>query len=351
MKFEKKVISNLNLCYSLADLTYKGEHCFLVAAEKKDPCYLFSEEGRLISVPWMLPGGVMTMQQIPGKDGAFLATHEFYSPNDSKNAKIVLCEPGEKDGWKIRTLVTAPFVHRFGILRRNGVQYLIICCLKSDHEYKDDWRFPGAVYAAVLPEDLSAYGGENELPIKKIRDGMLKNHGYCHCASAEMDRALVTCEEGVFLFTPPEEPTADWEIEQLLDVPASDAVLCDFDGDGQAELGIIEDFHGDRLSIYHHDEQGKYKKCWEHSEPLEMLHAIWAGELGGKNYFLAGNRKGNRKTLLIFYEDGEYREELLEQDTGAANVLHFVNRKGQDVIVAANREINEVAMFTLKKDR
>ena len=76
MKYQKKVISDLNLCYSLAELTYKGKHCFLVAAEKHDPCYLFDEAGTKIAEPWAGPGGVMTMQQVPEHDGQFLATHE-----------------------------------------------------------------------------------------------------------------------------------------------------------------------------------------------------------------------------------------------------------------------------------
>ena len=48
MKVEKKVISNLNKCYAMSQLTYKGENCFLVAAEKQDPCYLFAEDGTLL---------------------------------------------------------------------------------------------------------------------------------------------------------------------------------------------------------------------------------------------------------------------------------------------------------------
>lgn len=349
MRYQKKVISDLNLCYSLAELTYKGQHCFLVAAEKHDPCYLFDESGKKIGEPWEGPGGVMTMQQVPGQDGQFLATHEFYSPNDSKNARIVICT-SEPDGkWSVRTLVKAPFVHRFGILERNGVHYLIVCCLKSGHEYKDDWRFPGAVYAAALPENLDCFNENNQLKLVKLKDSMLKNHGYCTTKINGIEQALVTCEEGVFLFVPPETADGQWEIKQLLDVPASDGVLCDFDEDGQLELGIIEKFHGDVLSIYHMNENGEYKKCWEYPEKLEMLHAIWAGTLCGKKRFVVGNRKGNRKTLAVSWGDGTYQTEIIEENTGAANILHFVNSEKKDVIVAANREVNEIAMFTFEE--
>jgi hypothetical protein len=111
MKFDKKVIAKLNKCYSIAPLYYKGYQCLLVAAEKLGPCYLFDLNGNLLDTIWEGPGGVMTMVQVPDTDGQFLAVHEFYSPNDSANARIVVATPGE-NGWKISELVSLPFVHK-----------------------------------------------------------------------------------------------------------------------------------------------------------------------------------------------------------------------------------------------
>ena len=90
---KKKVLATLEKCYSVAPLSYKGQPHFLVAAEKHDRCILFDTQGKEVSTIWEGPGGVMTMVQIPGTDGRFLATHEFYSPNDSAQARIVLAEP------------------------------------------------------------------------------------------------------------------------------------------------------------------------------------------------------------------------------------------------------------------
>ena len=350
MKVEKKVISNLNKCYAMAELVDGGEHKFLVAAEKRDPCYLFSEDGELLETVWTEPGGIMTMQQVPGVDGQFLSTHKFFSPNDSADAKIVIATHKGKDDWEIRTLCEAPFVHRFGILERNGTRFLLVCCLKSGHEYKNDWRFPGACYASVLPADLSPFSAEHPLKLTKIKDGMLRNHGYRAIEIDGHDAAIVGCEEGTFLFTPPAKPNGEWEIEQLCGVPSSDSILLDFDGDGKLELGTISPFHGASLTVYHLDAFGNYVPTWKLPFPeadTDFLHATWSGTLAGVPAWVVGWRKGTRQTIAITYSDGTYKTEVIDSNTGCANLMHFVNKDGKDVLVATNREIDEAAMYTV----
>ena len=352
MKAEKKVISNLTKCYSMSEITVEGRHCFLVAAEKTDRCILFSEDGTELETVWTEPGGVMTMTPVPGTDGQFLATHRFFSPNDSKEAEIVIATRRGKGDWEIRTLCKAPFVHRFGILSRGGINYLIVCCLKTGHSFKNDWRFPGACFGAVLPSDLSCFDAEHPLPLTLIMDDMLKNHGYAKITHAGHDAALVACEEGTFLFDPPAVLGADWEVTELLSVPSSDSVLCDFDGDGQPELGCISPFHGNSLVIYHLDEDGNFVPQWKYARPeaeTEMIHATWACEMLGRPTWIVGWRKGTKDTIAITWdaEAGTYRTEYIDQNTGCANALHFKNSDGVDIVVGTNREIDEVAYYTI----
>ena len=121
--------------------------------------------------------------------------------------------------------------------------------LKSDHEYKDDFRSPGKVYAAVLPADLSGLDEEHPLKMKVIKDGMTRNHGYCRCSKDGRDGSVISCEEGVFWFEAPDAPRGEWKIEQLSDEAASDAMLIDLDGDGEEELFTMLPFHGDTIRI------------------------------------------------------------------------------------------------------
>lgn len=346
MKVTKKVIGSLEKCYAVTKLHYNGKDHFLVAAEKVNQCRLYDLDGNLEEVLWNEPGGIMTMQQVPGSNGQFLSTRKFYSPNDSKNASIVVVTPMGKDDWEVRVLVKLPFVHRFDILQSGGKNYLIACCLKTEHEYKDDWRFPGKVCVAELPEDLSTYTYDHQLELTCIKDGMLKNHGYYrHVEKDGSTSSIVSCDNGVFHFFPPKTPGGEWTIEQLTSDAASDGLLLDLNNDGVEELCTIAPFHGDTINIYE-KKDGKFKLAYTHPEKLEFMHAIFGGQICGKPVWILGHRKGKRY-LLAFTHDGEkYSAQVLDEGCGAANVMHFV-KDGKDYIVATNREVDEIAMYEL----
>lgn len=347
MKVEKKIISNLTKCYSIAPLHYHEQDYILLAAEKQDPCLLFDCEGNQVDKVWDGPGGTMSMVQVPGTDGQFLATHRFYSPNDSKEAEIVIVTPKAKGDWEVRTLVKLPFVHRFDILERNGVHYLIACALKSGHEYKEDWSMPGKVYAAVLPEDLSGFDENHQLKLEVLKDEMLKNHGYYRIPEQDKDTCVISADCGVYLFTPPAKPNEPWEIKQLIDTPASDAVLVDLDEDGEKELVVLSPFHGDVISIYKKTDS-VYQKVYEYEKTAEFTHAIYGGMLCGHPAAVIGHRKGERNLIAFRWNKAEekYQSEIIDRDCGSANVFHYM-KDGADRLISANREIDEVALYTL----
>lgn len=349
MKAVKKVIGKLNKCYSIAPLTYEGKEYFLVAAEKQDPCYLFDTEGNKVDTVWEDPGGVMSMVQVPGSNGQFLATHKFYSPNDSKEAKIVIVTPKAKGDWEVRTLVELPHVHRFDIVKRNGVNYLIACALKSGHEFKEDWSMPGKVYAAVLPEDLSSFNDENQLKLTVLKENMLKNHGYYRVVEDGVETSVVSADCGVFQFIPPKSKDGEWEIKTIITEPTSDATLVDFDEDGEKELIALGPFHGEMIRIYKKVD-GEFKQVYQYEKAADFTHAIYGGTLLGKPAAVIGHRKGERNLIAFTYdkEDGEYKSEILDYDCGSANVYHYM-KDGKDIIIGANREIDEIAMYEIEE--
>ena len=255
-----------------------------------------------------------------------------------------------KGDWEVRTLCEAPFVHRFGILNRAGVNYLLVCCLKSGHSYKNDWRFAGACFAAELPEDLSAFGDGNLLELSLVQDDMLRNHGFSKAVWGGHEAAVVGWEQGAVRMEPPGGRGGGWTVTNPLPVASSDAVLMDFDGDGQLELGLISPFHGNSLTIWHLDEFGRYVPQWKYGAPekeTEMLHATWADTILGKPTWIVGWRKGTRCSIAITWdaEAGDYRAELFDSETGMANALHFVRSDGKDIVVGTNREVDEVAYY------
>ncbi len=344
MRIKKNIIGSLEKCYSVSLLQDRDGMHLLVASEKKNQCRMYSGEGILEKVFWDEPGGTMSIACVPGREGQFLASQRMYSPDDSKEAGIVSVTR-ESHEWRVQLLTVLPHVHRFDILRaKDGTCYLIACTIKSGSEYDEDWRFPGAVYGAVLPEDVLEYNEERPFPMKSLKSGMYRNHGYWRHQGPEGDEALVCSDEGVFLFVPPKEKGADWEIRQIADMPVSDGVLLDIDGDGSEELVIMAPFHGNTLAVCKWNGQ-RYEKVYEYPEKLEFLHAICPGFIGGKPCVYVGHRKGNRNLYAVVGdEELGCRLLLLDHDVGPANCVYY-KADGVDKLLSANRETDEIAIY------
>ena len=320
MKATKTVIGSLEKCYALGTFRYDGKDHVVVAAEKKNPCYSFDLEGKLCDTLWEGPGGVMTVAQVPGQP-ILMATQKFYSPNDSAEAKIVYYRRTEGK-WVCEMLCELPFVHRFGVLERNGRYYLIACSLKSAHAFKNDWTCPGRIWVAPFPEDITQYNAANPLKLTPLVSGLYKNHGFEICHEGKDSFAMVACENGVY--------------------------KVDFDGDGERELLVLSPFHGDTLTIYKKI-NGSFIEVYRHGKRLPFLHAIWGAEIGGKVYGFIGNREEDRDLIAIYWNGEAYVYDQLDQGAGAANVLHF-RAEGKDMLLAANRETDEIAVYTLNAE-
>ena len=347
MKVNKIKTHELEKCYSICPLTYNGTEHMLVAAEKVNKCLLFDLDGNLEETVWDEPGGVMTMVQIPGSNGEFLATHKFYSPNDSKEAKIILASPKGKNDWVVKTIVDLPFVHRFDILTRGGVNYIIACALKSGHEFKDDWSMPGKVWVGELPNDLSDINENNQIKLVPLKEDLLKNHGYCRVEKDGVMSGIVGTENGIFKVTPPAEKGGEWTVETLTEDPASNMTFADFDGDGEDEMLVMTPFHGDTIKIYKKAD-GKYTCVKTFEGSYEFLHGIWGAEILGKGMAIIGNRKGDRDLMACYYDGKDYVLEVLDHNVGPANTRVYKKPGNKLGILSTNREIDEIAFYEIE---
>ncbi len=361
MKITKQKVTDLNLCYAIGQLNSDGERSFIVATEKEGDCQRFDLDGHYIETIWSEPGGVMTLLQVPHGNGSFIATHKFYSPNNSAEAYLVHAIPVNEKGepvqnlkeehsWKIVRLCDMPFVHRFGILKSEEKSYIIACTLKSDHEYKEDWTHPGKILICELPEDLYAFDADQNKPLEfsVLKDGLTKNHGFSICEYKGREICLVATENGLFRVTPPSS-NSDWQVEQLTDLPSSDVRMIDIDGDGNLEYMVFAPFHGEDFYIYRETETG-LEIIYQHEEKIPFLHALWAGDLAGKACFIAGHRKGERDLYIVTW-DADKKEFIFTQvdhDFGPTNVDVY-QHDGADFIIATNRETSEVALYKVSE--
>lgn len=341
MKFEKKFLTNLNRCYATSSTVIDSDRKILLATEGEGACYMYSGPDFQQSTVWDGPGGTMSMVAIPGKNGDFLAVQNFFPTFQSEKATIVWAQPQEDGSWNVKTILDLPYVHRFDILTAGGVNYFIGATLCTTKQFKDDWSDPGKIYVGVLPEDLS-----QPIELKVIKEGLTKNHGYCRAVWNGKTAGMVTCEEGVFAVTPPQTENGEWTIETILERPVSDIAVIDIDEDGVDELITIEAFHGGDFVI-NKKIGDHYEVVYKYPKEMDFGHVVWGGKLRGIPTIIGGYRRVEKELFYIQCESKSaltFKTGVIEAGTGPSNIA-VLNEEDRDIIIAANREIGEAALY------
>lgn len=340
MKFEKEILDDLDYCYACTNIKINGKNQFLAASEERNACHMIDEEtGRIVSI-WDSIGGTMSIVPLKGRNGEFLASQKFYPGFDARESTIVWAKP-EDQGWKVKTLFTLPYIHRFDILESdNGKKYFIGCTLCEKKDTLEDWSSGGHVMTGVLPDNL-----EEPFELKSILGNLVKNHGYYRTKANGTDAAIITCESGGYLIIPPGKSNHQWNVTKILDWPISDLCLIDIDGDGNEEVVTIEPFHGNSFCIYK-KVYNKYEKVYDYPKKMEFGHIVWGGKLAGVPSIIGGYRGLSKELFIIQYVDGKFITETIDEGSGPCNIF-VVHHDTGDVIVATNGALNQIAKYTV----
>ncbi len=135
-----------------------------------------------------------------------------------------------------------------------------------------------------------------------------------------------------------------------MDWPISDISAVDIDGDGELEFATIEPFHGTFFRIYKKT-GSTFKKIYEHPETTEFYHVVQGNTLAGVPVFIGGCRRGKQQLFYIRADKAdpaEMKMELIEEGVGPSNV-YVVHETGRDILVSANREKAEAALYFVTK--
>ena len=339
MTVKKTILAQLDKCYATSIMEIGGVLRYLVATEGVGPCIAWSAVDHSAETVWEGPGGTMNIVPLPGLRDEFLATQDFVPTFQAKESRIAHVRYSG-GAWTTRPVMTVPYLHRFDVCQVGGKRFFVGSTLCLFKESKEDWTKPGAVYVGELPDTL-----DGPFPIRPVLSGITKNHGFCKGSWKGRPAYLVSGEEGVFAVYVPKAVDGVWETERILDRPVSDIAVCDIDGDGRLELASIEPFHGSKGCIYK-ETGGKLVPILEHE--YEFGHVVWGGTMLGRPAFIIGGRKGNRELNLFQWDaaGASIQRTMLDNSGGASNIAVH-HESGRELILAANREIGEVALYEI----
>jgi hypothetical protein len=343
MQIEKRFLTEMNRCYAASSIVVDGATRILLATEGEGPCMAWTGPDYQSShAVWDGPGGTMAIVPIPGTNGEFLAVQKFFKMFQWEEAKIVHVRPLAEGGYRVTDVLQLPYIHRFDLLSAGGKLYFLGCTLATTKQAKDDWSDPGRVW-------VGEFNGDRPLQVRELRAGFCKNHGYSRLTRPGGSSGLVTCEQGAFEIAPPAAPGGEWTVTQFMDWPISDIAAMDIDGDGKLEFATIEPFHGSYFRVYKKID-GAFRKVYEHPEVTEFYHVVVGATLAGRPGFVGGCRRGRQQLFFLHASGTEpltFETTLIEEGVGPSNVA-IVHEPGRDIIVAANREKAEAALYCIQ---
>lgn len=336
--WKRSVLTNLEGVYCV-ELFHTAQGLKIAAASEIHGGWykLIDFATRQEEIVWTGPGGCMNISQLD-EAGSAIGIQNFYKGFQSEKAQLVQASRGP-EGWQTRVLKVLPYLHRSGVVHTQDGPWVVASTLCTHRENADDWSHPGKIQVARIPQ------GDEEIQFRVIQEGVTKNHGFWQGKLDGEEVTLIGGSEGLFRVRPPKDGT-DWQVDKLLSREISDCAVADLDGDGEDELVTFEGFHGDLAAV-----NKRVNGNWEivYTLPMHFSHAIWAGELLGRNMFLAGYRKEDGKLYLVDWDNGQYRATLIEEGVAPSNARGFVYQ-GRSYIIAAARDMDQVVLYELAQD-
>lgn len=343
MKIHKQVLDTMERCYAAGSLNIDGRLYAVLASEAiGGPCYAYTGENfSEKEVIWESAGGTMSLLQIPGTSGEFVAVQRFFPGFKSEEAKLVRGRRDERFGWIVEDLAPLPFIHRFDMFQVEDEIYILAATLCGSKKDREDWSVPGKVYVGKLP----SVAGEG-VSFTPILEGLYKNHGYSHGNYEGSEAGFITHEGGICVVRPPLEKGGKWVTRHIMDGAVGDVALCDLDGDGADELVTIEPFHGDSFLV-RKKIGDEYREIYKYSNNTQFAHAVAGCTLRGKPAAVCGARRGDGELFIL--QRGAPGEEwcgvtVVDKGVGPSNVA-VVNQDGRDIIISANHSRNEAALY------
>jgi len=349
VKVTKRTVASIERVYSIAVVPWlkvAGWPAFLAGSEGDGPLLYFEPpQYKAIEIA-DAPGGFISLWAFEqGGSNYVVASTDFKPGFKAENCRIIvypLDEPRKGQGSVVGRL---PYTHRVAVLDLDGRKCFLGSTLCSGKAFKQDWTQPGGIHLAVIPQRP-----DTQWEFRQIVTGLNKNHGMDFAQLEKTDRGgfLLSAMEGLFLMKIPENLDGQWKVETIAEGEHSDAFAYDWDGTGFAQIFAISPFHGNKVTIYRHEQTGWHATTV--TDDICMGHILWAGELLGRPGLLVGGRDG-RKELRLYRKKGpqgkEFSHEILDEGIGPTQIAVVDRGKDSASLIVAAHGVNEVRIYNL----